>query len=420
MATSKINFTVTDGNLFTTVASADYVSSLVFDVTTSPSDGTAISADGEVHQIFSVKQAEELGITGLEAPYETPTGDEYEGGVVHKHISDFFAVNQNGELYVGLADMSTDFTHISRVQTVAQGRIRQQGIYTPQELFVAGTPYTVDHVSAIQSIADGDADNNKPYSVILHASVATFSSGAENVEIEDIPTAIGTSNRVSVTMGQANDEITNALQDNNTTKATVGCVGALMGALSLANIQDSIGWTAKFDIASVITTIAFGFGGVVTDISDNTPIDSLSPLQLDTLDGYGYIFPLTYTDYAGTFASSNQTLSAGDYRTIVRNRSIDKSSRNVRVALLPTIQQPLYVNATTGELSIGTINQFKSIVHTQLIAMQAAGEISGFAITINPNQNVLANDGVNISYRIIPVGENKQINVEIGLATSIS
>ena len=45
MATSKIQFTVTDGNLFSAIAGEDHVSALVFDVTTSPSGG-AIAADG--------------------------------------------------------------------------------------------------------------------------------------------------------------------------------------------------------------------------------------------------------------------------------------------------------------------------------------------------------------------------------------
>ena len=111
--------------------------------------------------------------------------------------------------------------------------------------------------------------------------------------------------------------------------------------------------------------------------------------------------------------------SSGDYRTIARNRAIDKSRRNVRTLLLPTIQQPLYVDAESGELSVGTINQFRAIVHQGLSAMQANGEISGFRITIDPKQDVLTNDGVTISYRIIPVGVNKQVDVEIGLAAQI-
>lgn len=417
MATSKIKYIVSDGNLFSAIAGADHVSSLLFDVTTSPSGG-AIGVDGEVHQIFSVNDAEDLGIDGILDP-ENPTGSEYENGVVHKHISDFFAINPNGELYIGLADMSTDFTFLSTVQSVAQGRLRQQGIYTPQELFIDGSPYTVDHTAAIEAIAQADADINKPYSVILHANVATVLNGTVDVDISKIPTAIGTEDKVSVTIGQGNDDLTKAIQNAHTTKATVGAVGALIALTSLANVHESIGWVSKFNLASVITTIAFGFGGVLGDIDDNTPYEELASAQLDLLDNYGYIFPHKYVGFAGTFASGESTLASGDYRTIARNRAIDKSRRAVRTALLPTIQQPLYVDAETGQLSAGTIAQFKAIVHQQLQVMQANGEISGFSITIDPSQNVLSNDTIKIKYRIIPVGVAKQIEVEIGLARSI-
>ena len=51
--------------------------------------------------------------------------------------------------------------------------------------------------------------------------------------------------------------------------------------------------------------------------------------------------------------------------------------------------------------------------------MEANGEISGYGITIDPTQDVLTNDGVSIKYRVVPVGENKQVDVEIGLAAKI-
>lgn len=418
MAISKINFTVTDGNLFSAIAGEDHVSALVFDVTESPVTGNTIAADGEVHQIFSIKEAEALGIDGIVDP-ANPTGDEYENGVVHKHISDFFTINPNGELFVGLADCSSDFSHISKTQTVAQSRIRQFGVYTDQELFSGTTSYTLaSYVAAIDTIAEADADNNKPYSVIICGNSATVGGGATDVEIGKIPTAISSLNRVSLCLGQDNSELVRAIQTANS-KALVGCVGTLIGAVSLASVHESIGWTSKFNVSSAIGTIAFGFGGVVADINDNTPEGTLNDQQLNVLDDYGYIFPLRYPDLAAVYISSNKTLTNGDYKTIARNRAIDKSRRNVRLALLPTIQQPLYVDAETGQLSAGTISVFRSIVQTQLAALEANGEISGSSIIIDPTQNVLSNDGVKIQYRIVPVLENKQVEVEIGLSIQV-
>lgn len=418
MATSKIQFAVTDGNLFTSIAGEDHVSSLVFDVTSAPAGG-AIPADGEIHQIFSLKQAEDLGIDGIEDP-SSPTGSEYEGGVVHKHISDFFKINPNGELWLALYDCSSDWNILTSVQGASNGRVRQFGVYTPQELFEEVESLGMSSIVAdIEAVADADAANNIPYSVILTASTATKSGGSSDVSLVEFPNAISNTERVSATIFQSNDDLTKAIQDQSTTKATVGCVGAFLGALSLAGVEQSIGWVSKFNLSAAIPSIAAGCGGVLTDIDNNTPYSTLTPTQLDTLDNYGYIFPTKYSDLAGTYASKDKTLTNGDYRTIARNRAIDKSRRNVRLALLPTIQQPLYVNAETGELSNGTIEQFKSIVHQQLSVMQSNGEISGFSITIDPSQDVLTNDGVQIKYRIVPVGVNSSIEIEIGLATQV-
>ena len=68
---------------------------------------------------------------------------------------------------------------------------------------------------------------------------------------------------------------------------------------------------------------------------------------------------------------------------------------------------------------MGTLASFKSIVHTQLSAMQTSGEIVGFSINIDENQNILTTDEFKIEYRIVPVDSNDQILVDIGLATQI-
>ena len=46
----------------------------------------------------------------------------------------------------------------------------------------------------------------------------------------------------------------------------------------------------------------------------------------------------------------------------------------------------------------------------------AAQEISGYAVTIDPNQNVLVDDTLRISYVIVPVGVAVKIYVEEGLS----
>ena len=111
-------------------------------------------------------------------------------------------------------------------------------------------------------------------------------------------------------------------------------------------------------------------------------------MLLDELDDKGYIFPIKYSGREnGIYISKDQTCSNGDYRTIARNRTINKSRRAVREALLPYLHSPLMVNPATGFLAPSKITAFKTLIGDILAKMQAAQEISGYAVTIDPNQN---------------------------------
>ena len=130
----------------------------------------------------------------------------------------------------------------------------------------------------------------------------------------------------------------------------------------------------------------------------------MSPSLLDELDDKGYIFPIKYAGREnGIYISKDRTCSTGDFRTIARNRTINKSRRAVRAALLPYVNSPLMVNPSTGFLAPSKITAFKTLIGDILAKMQAAQEISGYAVTIDPNQNVLVDDTLRISYVLVPV-----------------
>ncbi|MEM6734482.1 MAG: DUF2586 family protein [Bacteroidota bacterium] len=428
MALPQITYKVTDRNLFRALAGEDHISALVFDVATFPTSTNNTGSNGDVYEVFSFKEAEDLGFKAFDSV--TPTNN-YENGVPHYHIKEFFRINPNGQLFIGVRDITADgdFSFLSDVQKASQGKIRQIGVYTKQDLWLPGAmstdPYTPTLTGAIQSTAESDAALNQPYSVLLHAN--TSSVGGIDVDRSLIPTVLGSDHRVTVLIGQGNSDFIKDLQSGNEAKkATIGTVGTALGIATLAKVHESIGWVNNFNVGGTdLDTIAFGFGSIADEsptskrLADSTNIDALSRTQLDSFENLGYVFPIKYVGRSGTYFTSDTTASTGDYRTFARNRVIDKSRRLVRTALLPTLNQPLYV-ATDGTLSIATIQQFKSLVSFQLSQMRIALEISDFTVEIDPNQDVLATDKLNIKYRIIPVGVNKEVEVEIGLAASTS
>ena len=52
--------------------------------------------------------------------------------------------------------------------------------------------------------------------------------------------------------------------------------------------------------------------------------------------------------------------------------------------------------------------------------MQANGEISGFQVTINPDQNVVSTGKLTIAIEIVPKGTARTILINIGYVTALS
>lgn len=212
------------------------------------------------------------------------------------------------------------------------------------------------------------------------------------------------------------------MQKYNKNHTPVGVLGAALGCLARANVHESIAWVKQFNLFSDdFQAIELGFGDINQTaqeefISTNL-YESLSPTLLDDLDEKGYIFPIKYAGLEnGIYLSKDQTCSTGDYRTIARNRTINKSRRAVRAALLPYVNAPLMVNPATGLLAPSKITAFRTLISDVLAKMQTSQEISGYAVTIDANQNVLLNDTLRIGYVLVPVGVATKIYVEEGLS----
>ena len=353
-------------------------------------------------------------------------------GIPAYHIREFFrmsaGVDGPGKLYVMFADCSADWNAVDVMQRVAGGQINQLGIWTEQPLWKLNgdaETYNLNLVKSVQEKAEAMAAQNQPLSIVLSANpsnTGAMTSAGKQIDLLKIPTAICESSRVTVIFGQAANEKNRTIQRRNANNTPVGFLGAVMGAIARANVQESVAWVRQFNLfADDFQNIEFGFGDINLDADEEfvslNMYESISPVILDELDDKGYLFPIMYPGREnGVYISRDQTCSHGDYRTIARNRTINKSRRRVRAALLPYVNSPLMVNPATGFLAASKITAFKTLIGDILAKMQAAQEISGYAVNIDPNQNVLVDDMLRISYVIVPVGVATRIYVEEGLS----
>lgn len=442
MALGNVFINDVDGNIpYDSSASSEKITGLLFDVSLQPELFTSGYGKNnekklklnDIAYITSFTSAvKDFGIIErVTATEEEENNVNFLHGIPAYHIKEFFRMSSNasGKLYVMFADCSVSWNAVEIMQRASGGMIHQIGIWTEQPLWKANgaaEKYNLNLVKGLNEKAENLASQNQPLSLILCANpsnTGTSTSEGRQIDLNKIPSCICESRRVSCIFGQAHADQVSLMQMRNVNHTPVGFLGAFMGAVSRANVQESVAWVKQFNLFSDdFQEIELGFGDINLDEAEENFIslnryESLSPVLLDDLDDKGYIFPIRYSGRTnGIYISKDQTCSTGDYRTIARNRTINKSRRAVRAALLPYVNSPLLVNPTTGYLAASKITAFKTLVGEVLSKMKADQEISGYAVTIDPNQNVLVNDTLKISYVLVPVGVATKIYVEEGLS----
>ena len=443
MALGNVIIKDVDGNIpYSGVSGQEKVTGLLFDVSLQPDlfaagygkNNESKLKLGDVLYVTNFKSAtKDFGIIErVETTEDDENNINFLHGIPAYHIREFFRmsgnVDGNGKLYVMFADCSASWDAIDVMQRVAGGTINQLGVWSEQPLWKlngAEEKYNLNIIKTLNGKAVAMADQHQPLSVILSANpsnTGSTTSEGKQINLNKIPTAICESSRISVIFGQARSSKILMMQKRNANNTPVGFIGAMLGAIARANVQESVAWVKMFNLFDdEFQDIELGFGDINLTAEDEfvslNMYESLSPVLLDDLDEKGYIFPMKYAGREnGIYISKDQTCSVGDYRTIARNRTINKSRRAVRAALLPYVNSPLMVNPATGFLAPSKISAFKTLIGDILGKMQAAQEISGYAVTIDANQNVLIDDTLRISYVIVPVGVATKIYVEEGLS----
>lgn len=443
MALGGVFITDADGNLGTTNTAANVaVSGFLFDISGQDNFWNYGSAaafkdklDGTLIELTSLDQCADYGIV----PYSGDTETDLLFGIPYYHIEHFFKIHQGtGRLFIMFADCSENWNAIQVMQRAAHGMIYQLGVWTEQNLWEDSDPeasyYSLNLISEIGEQGAALTRDNAPLSILLCANTATVKTGSipsEQVDLSRIPTLLSTSGTrryVSVLLGQEASQQVTTMQKALNSKTPVGCLGAALGVVSSLAVNESLAWVRAADslgLSDLFSSIEFGFGDVSIDTDDKfvstLKYAALTSNQIDTFDDKGYIFLCKYAGRESeVYFSKDHTCSSGDYKTIARNRTMNKTRRLVREALLPYTGAPLMVNPSSGTLADSTIATFNSLVRNILAAMVDLGEISGYSVTIDATQNVLKTDTLYISYAVVPVGTADAIRVTQSLALSTS
>lgn len=386
-----IVFNKTDGNLSIKLPNEDHISGLLFFGQAAPSE----FGDDFYKQFFSVKEAEAVGILADNA-YK----------VVHYHISEYFRLNPQSELWVGLLLATTTVDNpILAFQNAADGRMRQLGVMYPTGILI-GTLLTV--VAELQSQAMLCYNEEMPLHVVYAPQLPN------DLVLSSLPNLRnGTSNYVSVVISQDGAGKGATLFDD--LGVSISCIGACLGTISRANVYENIGWVAKFNVASSELDVpALSNGSLFKAVF-------ITEASIKSISDKGYIILRKHRGISGTYFNDSHVANSftSDYVYIENNRVIDKAIRNMRTFLRPEFNRPLYVSES-GKLRPDVVGYLESVGKKALEAMYNSGEISNYTLIIDPNANVVESGEVEFGVAIQPVGVNRTTTVNIGFTVRIA
>jgi hypothetical protein len=381
------------GGLNRTLPGEDHVSAILMYLATLPA---GFSTSAREKTIYSVSEAEDLGIAKGSSNY----------GVLHYHISEYFRMQPNGELWIGLYSVPVgtyDFAELATLQRAANGRIRQAAIFTPELTFATS------QVTAIQTVCTTLYNEHKPLVVVYAADTSAISDLATLADLKAL-----TADSVAVVIGQ--DAGGEGADLFDSTDKSVTCIGAVLGALSASAVHENIGWIGKFNFSNgaELETLSLATSGAPL-------IKAQTESLLTAICDKGYIFLRKHIGILGSYANDSFTAVAAtsDYAYLENQRTIQKAVRSLRTYLLPDLSGPLSLK-TDGTLSPATAAHFESLCQQALDQLKRNGEISAYKANVNPAQNVLSTSQLVVGVQIIPVGVARTIQVNIGFTTSIS
>ncbi len=405
-----IVFNIQQGGLGRRLPGRDYVSGLICAILDAnlPSGFTTSARSKKFSSIDEVMAA---GII--------PTGP---GNVkiLFYHLSEYFRIygtktGSIGEIWVYLFSSATGLASadVELLQTAADGEIRQFAVYP-------GVAFAASLLTTTQAAITALIEKKQPAILIMGGDFSGISLGS----LPDIRALNSEFQSVDISQDGSGAGAALAVSEGK----SVNGLGTLLGTIAVSKVSDNIGWVRQFNIAgpTEYQQPAISAGAIA-----GTLFDALNSTQIAELVSKGFIWPRKRQGITGSYYNdSPQAVSANsDFAYIENSRTIQKAIREINTTLVPFINAPLQVNATTGHLSEVTILELESAVFGALEVLarnfeisvnEDSGRLPNNSVFIDPDQNVLTTSQVVITVRIVPIGVQRETIINIGFTPQIA
>ncbi len=396
MALPNVNIAISGGALGQTVPTSDGVAGLIL-------SGVAVFSKIallEPKQIFSLKQAEALGIN---ESYDTMnTVDTF------RQISDFYAqAGEGAELWIMLIAKTTslqdalDYNEgiINKLIDASAGKIRiLGGSRVPQTGYVESNTNDGFDLDAVNSVISANLtiihykEQKKPL-VILIGGRNYSGTVADLLDLHTFNTT-----GVAVVLAGIGSTKKNA------------AIGLALGRLARVPVMRNIGRVRDGDL-----------GINEAYLTNGLSIES-QEADLSSIHDKGYIVFRSFVGKAGYFFTDDPTACsiADDLQGIARTRVINKAIDLAYAYFVNEINDEIPLK-TDGTLETGYVKGLEAGISSLINnAMTSQSEISSVSAYINPAQNVLATNALAVQIRIVPVGYSKAINIDLGFENPLN
>lgn len=435
MALNDIKFVRGQGGMGRRAASEDVISGLIMALPSHPvilstgleagfiKEVTIVNNNNEIADprfyVAQVEYYQQLAdicdIKPADIDYENVDNTQIIKNVIDYHVREFFRMSPTGKLWLGII-MSENGTRvypeaILTLQNKAEGKIRQVGVLTSDFSDMAA----YQAIAAGNGVENGLEQNHRPLSIIVTANGQKDSP--ENLQLSEL---VQENEYLSTDVNMSRKNVSMLIScDLDTTVLALlgeqkygyyGCIGNCLGAVSAASVNECIGWVGKFPLG--LKKPGFITGELLTEVVDGV---------LGSLNEKRYIFVRLVEGAADCYYNDSHTLdvATSDYAYIENVRTMDKATREIRKRLVPFLNSPIKVDAESGKLSAMDIATLENAGQIALDEMEKVGELSGYSVTINPDQNILSTSNLEISIVNVPTGVIRNMTIKIGYAKTI-
>lgn len=342
---------------------------------------------GDPRVVFSLKDAEDIGITVADNPK------------AHRQVKEFYdEAGQGAELYIMIVPDTMEQTEMLDVTNAngavkllnfTQGRIRLLGSYfAPPSGYTLTTTNGLDAdvftaITKAQALGNSYAAAHTPIRTIIEGRAYT-GNAANLTSLRTL-----TANRVGVM-------VAGSLNDGS---ASVGLI---------------LGRFAKVPVQRKPSRVKDGAVNVLTAFVGSAKVEAHSGLEL--MHDKGYMVLRTFAGKTGYFFSGDPTAAptTDDYSQLARGRVIDKAAVLAYLTYLEELDDEIVISAD-GKLDAAVCAYLEAKIENQINeTMTAAAEISSVKASINPNQNILSNNKLQVALNVTPVGYSSNIEVLLG------